>query len=164
MPHPPSPPRVDLVYTKTAAGHYEVAHRGTGLQARQRTALIMLDGRRDATGLAKVMPAGEVAAVLTALLALGLIAAPDMDVPPAPPPESGALAAIKAELIMAAEAYLGMMASDIVARVRQASDAAQLLRILGHWHMAMQDSKNGREAASTLLEKTKLTLQGTAAA
>lgn len=160
MPHPPSPPRVDLVYTKTAAGHYEVAHRGTGLQARQRTALIMLDGRRDATGLAKVMPAGEVAAVLTALLALGLIAAPDMGVPP----ESGALAAIKAELIMAAEAYLGMMASEIVARVRQASDAAQLLRILGHWHMAMQDSKNGREAASTLLEKTKLTLQGTTAA
>jgi hypothetical protein len=162
MPHPPSPPPVDLVYTKTAAGRHEVGHRGAGLTARQRTALIMLDGQRDATALAGVMPAGAVAAVLTTLLGLGLIAAPAADMAPTPPPESSALAAIKAELIAAAQAYLGMMASDIVARVRQASDAAQLLRILGHWHMAMQDSKHGRDAASTLLEKTKRTLQGAA--
>ena len=69
-----------------------------------------------------------------------------------------ALADIKAELIHAAELYLGVMAGDVVARVRQAGDAAQLLRVLGHWHMAMQDSKHGREAARALLDKTRVTL------
>lgn len=162
----PSPlPRVDVVYTKTAAGRREVEQRGAALNARQRAALIMIDGQRDATALARVMPAEDVAPVLATLIALGLIAVPDaprsgMQSPQAPEP--AALAAIKAELIAAAEAYLGVMASGIVARVRQAGDAAQLLRILGHWHMAMQDSKNGRETAASLLEKTKHSLQETA--
>ncbi len=151
-------PRVELVYAKTAAGRLEVTERSAGLNARQRAALIMVDGRRDATALAQLMPVADVPSVLAALLALGLIGAP-VDVRAAPVPESSALAAIKADLIDAAQTHLGVTASDIVARVRQAGDAAQLLRILGRWHMAMQDSKHGRDAAATLLEQTKRTLQ-----
>lgn len=158
-------PRVDLVYAKTAAGRQEVGQRGANLNARQRTALIMLDGQRDARVLETLMPADQVAPILAALIALDLIAAASSaDVPvaaaPAPVPATApvALADIKAELIHAAELYLGVMAGDVVARVRQAGDAAQLLRVLGHWHMAMQDSKHGREAARALLDKTRVTL------
>jgi hypothetical protein len=164
-------PRVDLVYAKTVMGQHEVKHRGAGLTARQRAALIMLDGQRDASVLAGVMPAGEVASILAALLARDLIAAaaPDVEeIVAAPEPaaevvalpsaETGKLAAIKAELIVTAETYLGVMSTEIVARVRQASDEAQLLRVLGHWHMAMQASKNGKDAARTLLERSKLQL------
>jgi hypothetical protein len=162
----PSPlPRVDVVYSKTAAGRREVEQRGATLNARQRAALIMIDGQRDATALTRLIPAEEVASVLATLIALGLIAGPEASPAEGPAlhaPEPAALAAIKAELIAAAEAYLGVMANGIVARVRQAGDAAQLLRILGHWHMAMQDSKNGRDTAASLLEKTKHTLQETA--
>lgn len=157
----PSPmlPRVDVVYAKTAMGQREIQHRGAGLTARQRAALIMLDGQRDATVLAAVMPADQLAPVLTALLSLGLIAAEAANVPVAVPlVESGKLANIKAELIGAAETYLGVMGADVVARVRQAGDDAQLLRVLGHWYMAMQDSKHGKEAARTLLERSKLQL------
>jgi hypothetical protein len=75
------------------------------------------------------------------------------------PPASPSLDAIKAELIDAAERYLGVMASDVILRVRQAADARTLLRMLGHWHMAMQDSKHGKVAAAALLEKTKAALQ-----
>ena len=161
MPSPLSPllPRVDVVYAKTALGQHEVQHRGAGLTARQRAALIMLDGQRDATLLATVMPADQLAPVLSALIALGLITAVAADVlPTVPPPESGKLAGIKAELIGAAETYLGVMGADVVARVRQAGDDAQLLRVLGHWYMAMQDSKHGKDAARTLLERSKLQL------
>jgi hypothetical protein len=160
----PMQARVDLVYTKTAAGRHEVGHRGAGLNARQRTALIMLDGQRDARVLETLMPADQVAPILAALIALGLIAAEGAAAAPAPPgpsaraAEAPSLAAIKAELIHSAELYLGVMAGEVVARVRQAADATQLLRVLGHWHMAMQDSKHGKEAARALLDKTRATL------
>ncbi|MDQ2822306.1 MAG: hypothetical protein M3Y65_18300 [Pseudomonadota bacterium] len=160
-------PRVDVVYAKTVMGHHEVKHRGSGLSARQRAALIMLDGQRDASVLATVMPAGQLAPVLATLLALDLIVAVPApgQVAVAPVlvtapglPESGTLAAIKAELIDAANTYLGVMGADVVARIRQAGDAAQLLRVLGHWYMAMQDSKHGKDAARSLLERTRLQL------
>jgi len=150
-------PRADLVYAKTAAGRAELAQRSAGLTARQRAALIMLDGQHDATALATAMPPDQVAPVLAALLALGLIAPPAMAQPPAP--ASPSLDAIKAELIAAAETCLGVMASDVVLRVRQASDASALLRMLGHWHMAMQDSRHGKVAAAALLEKARVALQ-----
>lgn len=152
-------PRIDVVYGKTALGQHEVQHRSAGLTARQRAALIMLDGQRDASGLATVMPADQLAPVLAALIALDLIApvSARVAVPPAAV-ESGKLAAIKAELIEAADRYLGVLGADVVARVRQASDDAQLLRVLGHWYMAMQDSKHGKDAARTLLERSKLQL------
>ncbi|HEX8477168.1 MAG TPA: hypothetical protein VF663_02470 [Telluria sp.] len=150
-------PRIDLVYAKTAAGRAELAQRSAGLTARQRAALIMLDGQRDATALHAVMAAEQVAPVLAALIALGLIAPPTVTL--GIPPASSSLDAIKTELIAAANMYLGVMASDVILRVQKAADATQLLRMLGHWHMAMQDSKHGKIAAAALLEKTKAALQ-----
>jgi hypothetical protein len=149
-------PRVDRVYTKTVSGRHEVSQRSAGLTSRQRTALIMLDGQRDARVLESLMPADQVAPILAALIALDLITS---ETPSAAPAASASpLAAIKAELVHAAEVYLGVMAADVVARVRQADDAPQLLRVLGHWHMALQDSKHGKAAAQALLEKTRATL------
>jgi len=155
------PPRIDLVYAKTAAGRAELALRRAGLTARQRGALIMLDGQREASALHTVMAADEVAPVLAALITLGLIAPPAvaMVVAPGSPPASPSLDAIKAELIDAAEAHLGVMASDVILRVRQATDARTLLRVLGHWHMAMQESRHGKVAVAALLQKTKAALQ-----
>jgi hypothetical protein len=119
----------------------------------------MLDGQRDARALETVMPADEVAPILAALIALDLITAASVSEAPAVvAPAAPALAAIKVELIHSAELYLGVMAGDVVARVRQADDASQLLRVLGQWHMAMQDSKHGKEAARALLERTRATL------
>jgi len=174
-PHHSPLPRVDWAYAKTAAGHDELRHRTAGLNARQRTALIMLDGQREARALATVIPADQLAPIVAALLALGLIgAAPDEELvasiapepaaghASAPAPDDARLAAIKAELISAAETYLGVMATEVVAPVRQAGDAVQLLRVLGRWHMAMQASKHGKDAGRTLLARSKLYLDGAA--
>lgn len=162
-PSAPVLPSVDLVYTKTEAGRRELAQRSAALAARQRAALIMLDGRRDAHVQATLMPADQIAPVLATLIARGLIApaATTESAPapvPSPAPGQPALAAIKAELTHAAELYLGVMAGEVVARVAQAADGAALLRVLGHWHMALQDSKHGKEAARALLEKTRAML------
>lgn len=167
-------PRIDLVYNKTAAGRHEVAHRGAGLNARQRTALIMLDGQRDARVLETLMPAEQAAEILSMLMTRNLIAVA-LDTGPVPPaqpaavsvaapapvalpPGSALLTTLKGELIVAAETYLGVMAAEVVGRVRAAGDEDQLLRVLGHWNMAMQASKHGRDAARTLLERTKASL------
>lgn len=154
-------PSIDLVYTKTDAGRAEVLQRTAGLTARQRGALIMLDGQRPATALAALMPLDEVGNVLATLVELRLIGAPPSVTPPAAV-VPGPLAGIKAELIQTAEAYLGLMAADVVTRINQSRDATQLLRVLGQWHMAMQASKSGRSAAESVLEKTRAALEGAA--
>ena len=117
-----------------------------------------VDGRGEARLLATVMPLDQVAPVLATLLALGLLTAARHV------PEPLALASIKGELADLVESYLGVMAGDVVMRVRQAGDAAQLMRVRGQWHMAMQGSKHGKDAAAALLEKTKAALHGAALA
>lgn len=57
-------PSIDQVYTKTEAGRRELVQRSAGLAARQRAALIMLDGRRDAYVLATLMPLDQITPVL----------------------------------------------------------------------------------------------------
>ena len=64
----------DAVFAKTAKGRGEVTARGMGLSGRQRTVLIMLDGQRSCAALAAMMPEGQVAGIVTELLALDLIA------------------------------------------------------------------------------------------
>jgi hypothetical protein len=54
-----------------------------------------------------------------------------------------------------AEKYLGLLASDLVRRIEQAADEAQVQAAIGLWHMAMRDSKYGREVAGPLLEQTR---------
>lgn len=152
---------LDVVYAKTDAGRAEMVQRAAGLTARQRGALIMLDGQRPATALAALMPLDEVGSVLATLVELRLIGAPASVSPPVAA-APGPLAGIKAELIQTAEAYLGLMAADVVTRINQSRDATQLLRVLGQWHMAMQASKSGRSTAESVLEKTRAALEGAA--
>lgn len=76
----------------------------------------------------------------------------------APPSEE----LLKAKLFMrrSAEKYLGLLAADIVRRIDQANDEPQLQAVLGLWHMALRDSKYGKDVASDLLEQTKDMLLG----
>ncbi len=52
-------------------------------------------------------------------------------------------------------AYLGLMGTDVVRRVEHANDAVQLMSVLGHWHMALRESKNGKLHAAGYLEQVK---------
>jgi hypothetical protein len=146
-----------MAYAKTPAGRAEVAQRSNRLTARQRTLLIMLDGLKPLHALPALPPQAELDAMLDALLKLEMIA---LVAAPAPVPDSPRVALIKSMMISSAEEFLGLMAADVVRRVRKASDEAQLQSVLGHWHMAMRESKYGRDAAGAQLERIKACFAG----
>ena len=152
-----TPAFADLVYAKTAQGRLEIAQRSAGLGARQRSILIMLDGHKTVGALAALMPAVQLAGMLDELLDRGLIA------PAAGAPDIRArLAPVKAMLVRTAETYLGLIAADLVRQIAAARDEQQLQRAIGHWHMAMQDSKYGRDVVEGQLEMVKAALRSPA--
>ena len=154
-----------MVFAKTPKGREEVALRAAGLNARQRSTLIMLDGQKRLDAVPALPPQPELGLIIDTLLALGLIVpqtaaapAPAAEVQAAPavdPVEAARLARIKAMMTESAEACLGLMAADLVRRIDRAADEAQLQSVLGHWHMAMRESKYGREVAGARLAEIK---------
>lgn len=152
------------LYAKTEKGRNEVARRQLGLTSRQRTLLILLDGRKPRSALDDMLPADQVAAIVGELLALELIApaGPSRPAPvlPAAPAPNPALAKVKAEMVDTAEACLGLLAAEVVRRIEGAGDEAALLAVVGHWHMALQASKHGREAALAHVERIRESLGG----
>ena len=152
----------DAVYVKTAKGRDEVTRRALKLNGRQRSVLIMLDGRKSCAALAPLMPAGQVAAIVGELLALGLIAPCAGTAPvPATAPIVGdaGLDRVRRYMVGAARTHLGLLAEEVVARIERASDAGQLRGVVGHWHMALRDSKHGRAAAGDCLREVRAALR-----
>jgi hypothetical protein len=148
------------VYAKTDEGRKEVARRQLGLNSRQRTVLILLDGRRPLSTLDGFFPAAQAAEIVGELLALGLVVPVGVPAAPAPVVESALLTRVKAEMVETAEACLGLLAADVVRRIDSATDEAALLAVVGHWHMALQGSKRGREAALAHVERIRQSLSG----
>lgn len=171
-----SKPR-DIVFAKTPKGRAEVAQRSTGLNGKQRSMLIMLDGQKRLSVIATLLPEQEVAGIVDILLEFELIA-PQTEVAvsatapqtatvdrtltsaAAQPADSAKLLRIKSMMTRSAETHLGLMAAEVVRRVEQACDETQLLSVLGHWHMAMRESKYGKDVASMHLEQIKASFRG----
>jgi hypothetical protein len=142
------------IYAKTEKGRAELVQRNLGLSSKQRTVLILLDGRKPCSALGGLLPAGQVEAIIAELLALGLIA-PSVAAAPA---LSAVLSRVKAEMVETAQSCLGLLAAEVVRRIESAGDERELLAVVGHWHMALQASKHGREAAQVHLERVKESL------
>jgi hypothetical protein len=161
----------DTVFAKTAAGRAEMGERKAGLSARQRSMLIMLDGLKPLGRIDTLLPESQLAEIVEVLLAAGLIEAapaaapaPSPAAPPPAVPDSAELLPIKTLMTETASSYLGLMAADIVRRVDAAHTHTQLMAVLGQWHMAMRESKYGRDVAGAYLDeiKARLAQQATA--
>lgn len=166
-----------MVFAKTPKGRAEVAQRSTGLNGKQRSILIVLDGQKRLSAIRTMLPVQEMAGVVDFLLALELIA-PQTEVAAsttaprtatiertlasasAPLADAAKLLHIKSMMTHSAETHLGLMAAEVVRRVQQACDETQLLSVLGHWHMAMRESKYGKDVASMHLEQIKASFRG----
>jgi len=69
------------------------------------------------------------------------------------------LATVKTILIEAADDYLGIMGRGIKARIEACNNEESLRQCISNWHMAMRESKLGRESASFLMEQIHQTLE-----
>jgi len=154
---------LDTVYGKTVKGRDEVTRRALTLNGRQRSVLIMLDGRKSCAALAPLMPAGQVAAIIEELLALDLIApcggTTMAHTTAAPIVGDAGLERVRRYMVGAARAHLGLLAEEVVARIERAGDAGQLRGVVGHWHMALRDSKHGRAVAGDCLREVREALR-----
>jgi hypothetical protein len=167
----------DMVFAKTPKGRAEVAQRSALLSRKQRSILIVLDGKKRLSAIHTLLPSQELAAIVHQLLALELIAAQievavsaaapktaaaghPLTPAPAQPADPARLLRLKAMLIDSAETHLGLMAAEVVRRVELACDETQLRSVLGHWHMAMRESKYGKDVAGMHLEQIKASWRG----
>lgn len=174
------------VFVKTNKGRQEIAQRSAALNGKQRTVLIMLDGSKSWQAVATQLPAEELAAIVGFLRDRDFIAALDgpAGTPAAAPPATAAAAAfatparpaataagaappqrlqeIKDYMRGTTRAHLGLMAADVIRKIDQAADTVQLMTVIGHWHMALHDSKYGKPFAALYLTQVKASLDGAA--
>lgn len=145
------------VFTKTAKGRNEVAQRSPGLSIRQRQVLILIDGVKQLHTIGKILPETEFVRIVDFLqqeemIALQQSSATEQVSQAAVLTDDAAqIAALKRLLSVTARNYLGLLSVDIERRIDDAQDAAQLLSVLGQWHMALRQSKHGGAYAGQYL-------------
>ncbi|RJG24684.1 hypothetical protein [Massilia cavernae] len=152
------------VFRKTEKGRAELAKRKLGLGGKQRGVLIMLDGRKRLSDIETLFNRLELEAVVALLIQLDLIEASgdggpaEVLVPTEAAPAAHLLTA-KQMMIKSANEHIGLMAAELIARIENSRDQAQLLSVVGHWSMAMHASKTGKLVASLQLEQVKECIQ-----
>lgn len=178
MPTPTSD-GIKTIFGKTDKGRAEIVRRSHQLNPRQRQALILFDGVKPLDAIAALIPAPELNAALAFLTRHGLIAPADSKAGPAeesaamapaaasreriPTGDPDTLKRVKDFMATTAHTYLGLLSAEVIQRIERARDGAQLMGVVGHWHMALCDSKQGARCAGPALEKVKRALFGDAA-
>lgn len=159
------------VFAKTAAGHAALAGRTAQLSGMQRNLLIVINGKRDVAALCSIVPEQLLDQALLALRELGLIMVPAGLNAVQAAPSAGvsqttgvAFDAVKRLMVDSAQHYLGPMAGALVQRIDGASDEKQVRSAMGHWHMAMRESKYGRAEINELHARVSTMLNGGAVA
>jgi hypothetical protein len=154
------------VFTKTAKGRNEVAQRSPGLSTRQRQVLILIDGVKQLHAIGKILPETEFGRIVDFLQQEEMITLRQSpsEMPGTTPKvltdDRAQIAALKRLLSDTARNYLGLLSVDIERRVDEAQDAAQLLSVLGQWHMALRQSKHGGAYAGQYLAPIEAAFYG----
>ena len=153
------------VFVKSAKGREEFARRGDALNARERRALILIDGTKDLNALGRILPMREFRDALASLVSKGLIEECNPAAQPAtssdttprsrPGEDEERIRPVKDFMIVTAQTYLGLLGADVIRHVEQASDTSELLTAAGHWHMALHASKQGKRFAAPYLEQVR---------
>lgn len=159
------------VFAKTPKAYEEIHHRIHRLSARQRRVLILLDGQKTLSSIAEVVPMNELEEVLPLLVRDNFVQVKDSamrspeqseDTPlPARAKallDTGKLQEIKNFMISSAQTCLGLLAADLVQRIEKARDEVQLQSLVGQWHMALRESRQGPNVADKFLEHVRTVL------
>jgi hypothetical protein len=155
------------IFVKSTKGRDEISGRNEGLNARERRALILVDGVRDLLALARILPKPELEEALASLIGKGLIeksgdmampSSAEAVMPPRRPEDEETIRQVKDFMIVTAQTYLGLLGGEVIRRVELASDAQALLAAAGHWHVALHGSRQGKRFAAPYLEQVKTAL------
>lgn len=163
-----------MIYEKTSLGLQELTGNKRSLNLRERQVLIMADGKRDENELIAYFQKEDTKNILLNLLTRGYIRAKQKsifaDTNPQASPASSAkqenshilseaeLIKIKEIISKSTDCYLGIMGRVIKQKLEQANTLEKLKPIISEWHMALRDSKNGKEFAATLLQEAEDTI------
>jgi len=171
-----------MVYEKSTRGFNEFASNQRTLSVRERQVLLLVNGVRNLDDLNKFFkqdqlldtikklesegyiqrPRGQQAqqiisaATQTSPITISLLETTDQVTPICPTK----LATVKSILIEATDDYLGMMGRGIKTKIESCENETSLRQCISSWHMAMRESKLGRESASFLMEQIHQTLEG----
>lgn len=169
------------VFGKTQRGREELSQRGKGLNARQRSILILMDGARSLQMLTAIISPPELKETVPYLLQQGYIARPTAataeamttEASPAPDHPDDGPAPVKLTqdaakvrqvqdfMVTTSQTYLGLLGADVIKRIERAKNAEQLMAVVGHWHMALHGSRQGSRFAAPYLEQVKTSLSET---
>jgi hypothetical protein len=164
-----------MVYEKSALGFSEFATEKRSLHFRARQVLLLVNGVRNIDELEKFFkkellaetiqklelggyiqqPHGVRTEKVTSATALSFFNANNNATPINP----AKMAAIKTILVEATDDYLGIMGRSLKDRIAACTSENDLRNCISSWHMAMRESKLGRESASFLMEQIHQTLE-----
>ncbi|MDP3210479.1 hypothetical protein [Methylotenera sp.] len=168
-----------MLYEKSTLGFNEFTNNKRTLGVRERQVLLLVNGVRNLDELNKFFKKDLLLDTIKKLETEGYIQLPQGQ---QRPPEFASsmqnqlsledsptktepicptkMATVKAILIEAADDYLGIMGRGIKAKIESCDNDNNLRQTISSWHMAMRESKLGRESASFLMEQIHKTLEG----
>jgi hypothetical protein len=164
-----------MVYEKSALGYNEFINDKRTLHFKERQVLLLVNGVRKIEELEQFFKKELLSEVIQKLESNGYIQRPqgvltekkpsittqsifnaDNTTTPINPEK---IEAIKTILIEATDDYLGLMGRSLKTRIEACSDGVDLRNCISSWHMAMRESKLGRESTSFLMEQIHQTLE-----
>ena len=173
-----------MVYEKSTRGLNEFASNQRTLSVRERQVLLLVNGERNLDDLNKFFKQDQLLDTIKKLETEGYIQLPQNKAAEPQPANPAAthtstitlsllevtgqatpisptkLATVKSILLEATDDYLGMMGRGIRTKIENSDNETSLRQCISSWHMAMRESKLGRESASFLMEQIHQTLEG----
>lgn len=164
-----------MVYEKSALGYNEFIGSKRTLSVRERQVLLLVNGVRNLDELEKFFKKELLIDTIKKLESDGYIQHPtgnqlnqnasqttqsffdtqNLTIPICPTK----LMAVKTILCEATDDYLGIMGRNIKLRIEACDNEIDLRHCISSWHMAMRESKLGRESTNFLMEQIHQTLE-----
>lgn len=156
-----------MIYQKSALGVHEIFSSDRSLTTRERQVLVLIDGKRSAEELEGFFDRKQLKEILAKLEQLGFTRQIDgpASVSHAPSHAINHIAesrialsqeqmdSIKQILMNGADDYLGIIGRSLKEKIQATTDFKKLRNFISMWHMAMRESKLGRESAGFLMQQ-----------
>jgi hypothetical protein len=164
-----------MIYQKSALGMHEIFSSDRSLTTRERQVLVLIDGKRSTEELEGFFERKQLREILAKLEQLGFTEPLDGQAPATQTPTHAThyiaessielspeqINAIKQILINGADDYLGIMGRALKEKVQTTTDFKKLRNFISLWHMALRESKLGRESAGVLMQQINQIIENT---